>query len=163
MKNKKWIFWSMLAAAEVVIAVMIARYQGFDMAHPLAENARCLRPERCPGKGVLPAERRAHTPRCRLRGAGQSRTSAKVSQQRPGGRGTLPLCPAGTFHRTLQPAVWGVYLRVASISPLADRPHPPGYGRREERCLLPIPGGSAVPGWPGAWPPTGETCSSLCG
>ena len=128
-----------------------------------AENARCLRLERCPGKGVLPAERWAHTPRCRLRGAGQSRISAKVSQQRPGGRGTLPLCPAGTFHRTLQPAGWGVYLRVASISPLAGRPHPPGYGRQEERCLLPIPGSSAVPGWPGAWPLTGETCSSPCG
>lgn len=42
MKNKKWILWSLLAAAEAGIAVMIARYQGFDMAQTLSMNARFL-------------------------------------------------------------------------------------------------------------------------
>ena len=42
MKNKKWIYWSALAAFEALAAVMIARYQGLDAAQALSMNARCL-------------------------------------------------------------------------------------------------------------------------
>ena len=42
MKNKKWIYWSALAAFEAFAAVMIARYQGLNMARDLAMNARFL-------------------------------------------------------------------------------------------------------------------------
>ena len=42
MKNKNWIYWSALAAFEAFSAVMIARYQGLDMAQTLSMNARFL-------------------------------------------------------------------------------------------------------------------------
>lgn len=42
MKNKKWIFWGVLAAAEVIAALMIARYQGLDAGQTLSMNARFL-------------------------------------------------------------------------------------------------------------------------
>lgn len=42
MKNKKWIYWSVLAALEALAAVMIARYQGLDAAQTLSMNARFL-------------------------------------------------------------------------------------------------------------------------
>ena len=42
MKNKKWIGWTALAAAETMIALMIARYQGLDGAQTMAMNARFL-------------------------------------------------------------------------------------------------------------------------
>lgn len=42
MKNKKWIFWSALAAVETVAAGMIARYQGLDATQSLSVNARFL-------------------------------------------------------------------------------------------------------------------------
>ncbi len=42
MKNKKWIFWAGLAAAEAAVAVMIARYQGLDAAQTISMNSRFL-------------------------------------------------------------------------------------------------------------------------
>lgn len=42
MKNKKWIYWSVLAALEALAAGMIARYQGLDAAQTLSMNARFL-------------------------------------------------------------------------------------------------------------------------
>ena len=42
MKNKKWIYWSVLAALEALAAVMIACYQGLDAAQTLSMNARFL-------------------------------------------------------------------------------------------------------------------------
>ena len=42
MKNKKWIYWGVLAALEALAAVMIARYQGLDAAQTLSVNARFL-------------------------------------------------------------------------------------------------------------------------
>ena len=42
MKNKKWIYWSVLAAFEVFAAVMIARYQGLGAEQTMAMNARFL-------------------------------------------------------------------------------------------------------------------------
>ena len=42
MKNKKWSYWSALAAFEAFAVVMIARYQGLGLAQELSMNARFL-------------------------------------------------------------------------------------------------------------------------
>lgn len=87
------------------------------------ENTRCLRPERCPGRGVLPAERQTHIPGCRLRGAGQSRTSAKVSGK--GQEGVAPSLSSRLEPSTDTPASGLGCLSACGLHFSPGRPPPP--------------------------------------